>query len=179
MLKAGVLLLGFMASSPSWASGMLTVAKEDGICRTMEGYCYEWRLAHDESLRFVASGYEDGGDWSFFRRGDDGKYTRLFSVYPAMRDARRPGLLFWGYAWDITDIALSEEPGPLRLLVNFDHSYQYDGNWQPEPWQNSVPYVLFTGSATQPDMQVEAQSFRPMSVDEVRARAASTGRSDQ
>ena len=172
MSKVVALLLGLIVSSPTWAEEMIKVAERDSICGTVEGYCYEWQVARDESLRFVASGHEDGGDWSFFRRSAEGRYTHLFSVYPAMQDAHRPGLLFWGYAWDITDIALATGSGPLRLLVNFDHDYQYDGNWEPDAWQRSVPYVLFVGNATQPNMQVEAQTFRPMSIDEVRSRAA-------
>ena len=161
-----------MVCTPSWAAEMILVAERDSMCKTVEGYCYEWQLVRDKTLRFVANGYEDGGDWSFYRRSKDGTYTHLFSVYPAMRDTRHPGYLFWGYAWDIGDIALPEKSGTIRLLVNFDHHYQYDGNWAPEKWQLSVPYVLFKGTTTQPEMEVEAQTFRPMSIEEIRLRAA-------
>jgi hypothetical protein len=151
MPKAAVLLTILLLGSPSWAASLVSVAKGASMCRTMAGSCYEWRVTQDETLRFVAIVDEQGGDWSFFRRSEDGRYTHLFNVYPAMRDTRRPDVLFWGYPWDISGIALSDGPETPHLMVSFDHDhFEYDGNWQRGDWQRSVPFVLFTGTATQP-----------------------------
>ncbi len=147
--------------APVGTANMTKVGKADGFCaRRDEGICAEWRFTRAPQLRLVADGDEDGMEYVFYRRDPLGRYSYLLRVYPAMRDAARPGQLFWGYTWDITDIVLESGEGPVRVQASFSHAVEDFGPIENQPWQKQVPVVLFVGTATQPDMTVEAQDFQ-------------------
>ena len=168
MHRAFWILLAALAL-PAHAAEMVPIPTEQAYCGKTDAYCYEWKFERDPSLRFVATGYEDGGGFYFYRRSAKGAYRMLFAVYPAMTDASYPGQLFWGYAWDIQDIVLSSANGKaFEIQAAFDHGYEEDGNWAPPEEQRSVPFVLFKGATTQPNMKLtEPLRFRRLSVDAV------------
>jgi hypothetical protein len=157
---------------------MVAVPKEEAYCRQSDAYCYEWKVDDEPSLRLVATGYEDGGGFYFCRRSPKGDYRLLFAVYPAMEDARYPGLNFWGYPWDINDVVLSRKGSAMQIRVAFGHAPSDEDRWVP-PTQRLVPYVLFRGVTTQPDIKVgERLHFTNASVETIQ-RKAMAGHSSQ
>ncbi|MBB5204984.1 hypothetical protein HNQ51_002303 [Inhella inkyongensis] len=164
-------MLFAVASPLAAAANMVAVPKEEAICRNTDAYCYEWKFAVDPSLRFVATGYEDGGGFYFCRRRPNGDYGLLFAVYPAMLDSKHPGVRFWGYAWDIEDIVLSGGGKAIQFQMAIGGKPEEEGSWIP-PMQRSVPYVLFRGSTTQPEMKVKGRlRFTGMSLNGIRRKA--------
>ena len=164
----------FAASAlPAHAVEMVPIPTEKAYCGETDGYCYEWKFVRDPSLRFLATGHEDGGGFYFYRRGAKGDYRMLFAVHPAMTDAKYPGELFWGYAWDIKDIVLSSaNVKTFEIQAAFDHKHEEDGNWAPPEGQRVVPFVLFTGVATQPDIKVQGPlRFRGLSIEAMKRQA--------
>jgi hypothetical protein len=162
--------------APNVESAELLLLPESArYCAKVDGYCYEWKFARDNSLRLVAQGFEDGGEWAIYRRSIRGKYRMLFSFYPAMIDARYPGKLLWGYAWDVQDVVLGTNGTGVVLQAEFDHEYEYDGNWEPPKWQPNVPFLLLRGTTTQPEMLVtEVVRPMPMTPEEIRRRATAS-----
>ncbi len=157
--------------SPAYASEMRLVSPEKAHCLNWDSYCYEWEFTRDRTLRFIAHGDEDGGLWIFFRITKSGKYKKLFEVHPALIDSKRPGSVFFGYAWDIEDIVVDLKSRDIKLMTTFDHNYQYDGNVAPNN-QRTTPYVLFRGTATQPDIKVQEDlKFSPMTPRQIIRRA--------
>lgn len=176
-LRSEVLALGIsiLASAlPAYAAEMVPIPRDDAYCGKSDAYCFEWKLVRDPSVRFVATGYEDGGGYYFYRRSTTGVYRLLFAVYPALLDAEYPDQIFWGYAWDIKDIVLEGTGKSLVVQATFNHHHadEDDANWSPPKWQRSIPYVLFKGTTTQPEIKVnEALRFGRLSFVEVRRRA--------
>lgn len=169
---AAVLALGSLGLAPANAAtrAMTAVPEKTGYCANRgDGMCYEWQLEADPSLRVIAYGFEDGIDYSFYRRSRKGDYRRIVDFHPAMQDAARPGQLFWGYAWDIQDIVLA--PDGKSFQATFDHRIVVDGNGDPMPGQKRYPAVLFVGRTTQPDMTVESLRFQANSIDALRLGA--------
>lgn len=149
---------------------MTPVPANSGFCADPgDGMCYEWKLEADPSLRVIAYGFEDGIDYSFYRRDRKGGYRRIVDFHPAMQDPTRPGQLFWGYAWDVHDIVLA--PDGKSFQATFDHAIVIDGNVDPMPGQKRTPAVLFVGRATQPDMKVKALRFQANTIDALRIGA--------
>lgn len=162
-------LLAFF--SPAYSSEMRLVPLEKAHCLNWDSYCYEWEFKRDKTLRFIAHGDEDGGLWIFYRVTKNGKYKKLFEVHPALIDSKRPGTIFFGYAWDIEDIVVDLKSKDIKLLATFDHNYQYDGNVVPNN-QRTTPYVLFRGTSTQPDIKVQEDlKFSPMTPLQIVRRA--------
>ncbi len=148
--------------SPAYSAEMQLLPSEEAHCLNWDSYCYEWKFTRDKTLRFIAHGDEDGGLWMFFRITKSGKYKKLFEVHPALIDSKRPGSLFFGYAWDIEDIVIDLKSRDIKLQVTFDHNFRYDGNVAPNN-QRATPYVLFRGTSTQPDIKVqESLTFSSM-----------------
>ena len=157
------IFFSMFAVAGAGAADMVPVPAKKAYCKNFDSYCYEWFFKRDRSLRFVAHGDEDGGVWLFYRKLSSGKYRELFAVYPAMIDDSRPGEKFWGYAWDIQDIVLTPNKSNIMLQGSFEHNYVYDAEWKPPIGQRAVPFILFKGTATQPDIKVtEAITLRPM-----------------
>lgn len=173
MPKTAWIWFAFLLPAIAYSGEMEPVPEAEAYCKTFDSYCYEWKFNSDPSLRFIAHGDEDGGVWLFYRRSMEGKYTKLFAVYPAMIDERRKGSIFWGYAWDIEDIVLAPGRG-LSFLAAFNHGFTYDAEWIPPPGQKEVPFVLFKGTATQPDIKVQKKiRLKRMSVQQIFKRSRS------
>jgi len=166
-----LVLLGILLScnGAAAAAGMSPVPPHTGFCVGKDdSICHEWTLVADPSVRLIAHGYEDGVDYGFFRL-EKGHYTYLVRIYPVLQDAAHAGMYFWGYAWDIQDIALGDDG--KALMATFDHSIVDDGEISSPAWQKRVPAVLFTGRTTQPHMTVPAPVFRPSSLAALRSGA--------
>jgi hypothetical protein len=146
-------LLLATATSLASAAHMVAVPQDQAVCRGTDAFCYEWKLIEDPSLRFVATGYEDGSGFYLCRRRGDGHYGLLFAVHPVLVDPKRPGMKFWGYPWDIRDVVLHGRGPAVQLLAAFAAEAQEDDQWVP-PMQRHVPHVLFVGSTTQPDIRI-------------------------
>lgn len=158
--------------TPCLSGEMKRVPASKAHCANWDGYCYEWFFARDTSLRFIAHGFEDGGNWVFYRRSSKGAYRKMFAVHPAMLDAKHPGDLFWGYASDIKDVVLAPSRDRLMLQVAFNHEYEYDGNVTAPKGQYVIPFVLFRGTTTQPSMKVDTGlRFVPFTTSHAESRA--------
>ena len=173
-MKQFWLLLTMLFSLPTYSAGMATVPKSDGFCGQIPddtAICYEWRLVSDPDTHFIAYGYEDGIEYTFQRRSPDGTYHTIVMVHPVIRDSSHPDTLFWGYPWDITDVALPSKKSGKDLLVSFDHDIVDDGEVYPPQWQKQVPAVLFIGHSTQPQMTVLVRKFVPLTLRATRSKA--------
>jgi hypothetical protein len=160
------LLLSVCAAAQ--AGGMKPVPEKERSCHEIATFCYEWILIDSPDVRFMAYGDEDGIDYSFYRKGKRGHYRRLIRIYPVIRDDSRGGDYFWGYPWDISDIA--EAPNGT-LQVAFDHNILDEGESRNDAWQKKIPAVLFIGRTTQPDMTKSKFDYRPMTFPQMKSAA--------
>ena len=173
MRKLLGLLLALVAQ-PAYSSEMVAISSDTGFCGQTEdksAMCYEWSLKSRQALRFVAYGYEDGIEYSFYTLRPDGKYEHVVRVHPVIRDNSRKDALFWGYPWDIRDIVLSRSKNQERLLATFAHDLNDDGEVSSPSWQKRVPAVLFIGRTTQPAMTVPQLRFKANTLDGIRSDA--------
>lgn len=142
------------------AIGMAPIPRDQGFCRTDQShYCYEWKLPSDPRQRLVARGDEDGIEYAFRSVDGHGRYTQALRIHPVIRDARYEGQLFWGYAWDIRDLALAADG--RSLLATVTHSVVDGSNVETPRGQQRIPAVLFSGYTTQPEMTVPPTNFEP------------------
>ncbi|MBB1473256.1 hypothetical protein H5368_09440 [Luteimonas sp. MC1782] len=168
----GLLLLIFVP--PADSSEMAAVSSDAGFCGRAEdksAMCYEWLLNSSPSIRFVAYGYEDGIEYSFYTLLPSDTYEHIIRVYPVIRDSSRNDALFWGYPWDIRDIAHSNGKGQKRFLASFEHNLFDDGEVHSPSWQRRVPAVLFIGRTTQPAMTVPQLKFKASALSGLRTAA--------
>ena len=157
-------------TAPAQPGGMAPVAKEHGYCRRAnEAMCYEWKLMADPRQRLVAHGDEDGIEYAFYTLDANRRYVLPVRIHPAIKDPDSSETLFWGYAWDIHDIALG--PDGRSIMSTFNHQVMDDGNVSTPSGQRRIPVVLFTGRATQREQTVPLLTFAPMSVRALRADA--------
>ena len=152
------------------AIGMTPIPRDQGFCRTDQShYCYEWKLIADPRQRLGARGDEDGVEYTFRAVDARGRHGRPVRIHPVIEDAEHPGLLFWGYAWDIRDIALAADG--QSLLASFTHTLVDGSNVETPRGQRRIPAVLFSGHPTQPDMTVRPTAFAPSGFTALRATA--------
>jgi len=159
-----------VAASAASAAEMAAVPQDAGFCAHMDGICYEWQLTSDPAVRLVAHGYEDGVEYSFYKKVRR-SYRHLVRIYPALRDDAYNNTLFWGYPWDIQDIAVVPDAKGKAFLATFDHSIVDDGEVYSPAWQKRIPVVLFVGRTTQPNMKVPLLPFQAIRLSTLRARA--------
>jgi hypothetical protein len=148
---------------------MTSVPEGARYCSGKASYCYEWALDADPSIRFIAWGDEDGIEYTFHRKSQNNEYQYLVRVQPVLRDSTRSESLYWGYPWDIEDIAVNVDGA---VLATFRHDLVDDGEVYSHPWQKRIPAVLFIGHTTQPDMKVAKLRFRPITLPSLQKRAA-------
>jgi hypothetical protein len=168
----GLLLL--LLVQPAYSSGMAVVSINQGFCGRTEdksAICHEWMLSSSPSIRFVAYGYEDGVEYSFYNLLPDDSYEHILRVHPVIRDSSRNNAFFWGYPWDIQDIALPSSKSRKSILATFDHSIIDDGEVYSPAWQKRIPAVLFIGRTTQPAMTVSPLKFKSSTLHGLRSGA--------
>ena len=171
-MKAFVTLLALWSIAPALAANMTPIPIKQAHCAAAmkEGaYCYEWALVADPSIRIVSSGYEDGGTFGIYRLSEDGHYNFLATIYPALREKSSSRDLYWGYTWDIKDIAVAVTPeGVIVFRAAFKHKYVGDSPGTASQDRNSpVPFLLFTGKASQLEAKVEGARFVDATIDDL------------
>ncbi|BCT93013.1 hypothetical protein LYSHEL_20360 [Lysobacter helvus] len=171
-IGAMAVLVVFAFASPLAAKdrGMTAVPEGTGYCAGKDGICHEWMLRSDPSLRFIAIGHEAGIEYAFHRKQANGGYRYLVRVHPVLRDASKHQTDFWGYPWDIHDIAVGADGA---VLATFSHALVDDGEVYSEAWQKRIPAVLFTGHTTQPHMTVPKLRYQALSIPALQKQAAS------
>lgn len=174
-MKALSPLLLLLLAPSAYATGMTAVPITQGYCEGRldpASLCYEWALTADPSIRFVAIGYKGSIEYSFHRLSPHDTYEQVIRVYPVIRDGSRTGALFWGYPWDITDIAVPEKKDQGQFLASFEHAVTGDDDVQSAAWQKRVPVVLFSGQTTQRPMTVAPIDFTPTTLQAMRSQAS-------
>jgi hypothetical protein len=166
-ILAAVFLIFYSVASHS--SGMTTVPESDRYCFGKASYCYEWALTTDPTIRFIAWGDEDGIEYTFHRKDKSGQYQYLVRIYPVLKDSSKGESLYWGYPWDIEDIALDPSGA---MLATFEHDLVDDGEASSQPWQKRIPAVLFLGHTTQPDIAVPKLRFGKASLPSLQKQGA-------
>lgn len=167
-----VLATASVACSPR---GMTPVPETDGLCPSLTthgGYCSEWKLVSDSTLRIVAHGFEDGGRTELHRRDAQGRYALVANLYPVFERPGRPGSYHWAYTWDIDDVVVQRTPEGPRLQATLVHDAVDDGNAGDPGRTTPVPLVLFTGTTSQPQMIVRGDALSPMSVEALQRNEA-------
>ena len=169
LVFATVMLL---AAAGARAANMIPVPGTEGLCgaRADEtAICHEWKLVADPTVRLLATGYEDGVQYTFEQRDRRGRYKTIVLIYPVMPDPGQAGSHVWAYAWDIEDVEVDAHGWPL---ATFAHKMFDDGEVYPPKWQKRIPAVLFRGKATQHVPQEGPLTFAPMSLRALRRAAA-------
>lgn len=163
----------FIRELASFTRRMTPIAGNTGYCKqeAPTAFCQEWALVTTPSLRVVAAGYEDGMNYDFYRLKKDGSYQHIVQFYPVIRDDVDGGALYWGYPWDIRDIALPPRAEPDAVLATFAHQMMDDGEVQTPDWQKRIPAVLFTGRPSVTRIPVAPTNITSVTVDELRAAA--------
>ena len=170
-------------SSFALSANMTAVPKDKAHCaRIAKDYgadCYEWALVANRSIRIVFSGYEDGASTTIYRVDKAGTYHVVATVEPALRDSSRPGQLFFGYAWDVRDIELVHTGGVVAFRATYmrtpvsdeetedDEQPQEDRPGVSLVKRRAIPFVLFSGKTTQPDMTVRAMDWKTMTPEQL------------
>lgn len=165
-----LLSLGLFFCGVASAAGMSAIPQQSGFCTDKDdAICYEWTLASDPDVRVIAYGYEDGVEYAFYRL-EHGVYRHLVRIHPVLQDPARRDTYFWGYPWDIRDIAIA--PDKRSAMATFKHSLIDDGEVYSPSWQRRIPAVLFIGKTTQPDIKVPVLQFKPVALDTLVSGAA-------
>jgi len=131
---------------------------------------YEWKLTPFDDIRFIASGYEDGIDYGFYKVSELGEYELLLQVNPIIVDS--DGHYWWGYPWAISDIARFESPCGLYISATFDHSIVRDGIHSIPEWQKRLPAVLFIAKDGEWVAEQKELNFKPAKLEELKVRAS-------
>lgn len=127
---------------------------------------YEWQIPSLPNIRYIASGYEDGIDYAFYLRNDDGTDELLLHVNPIVVDEN--GMYWWGYPWITTGIVLEESGDSIEIRASFNHTIVREGVHSVPDWQKRLPVVLFegkTGKIPQPDLEYESFSLAELKRD--------------
>ena len=127
--------------------------------REYGGRYFEWRIPALPGIRYVASGYEDGIDYSLYRVTKEGGYELIVRVNPIVLDAE--GRLGWGYPWVTTGLVLERTPEGIRFLATFDHQIVRDGVISVPEWQKSIPALLLRGDGGKSDSEFADLIFTP------------------
>lgn len=156
----------------TWAANMVAVPSGQEHCATAKkdgAYCYDWQLTADPSIHIVSVGYEDGGTVTVYRLDTGGSYEKIARVYPVLRELGDNNLLYWGYSWDIKDVAVSVDEGTVKFFGAFRHGFIEDSNTAPLGRKTPVPILLFIGNTTQPSINSPRVPLQKVSLAELQA----------
>ncbi len=98
-----------------------------------------------------AQGFEDGIDYSI-SKFQDAQQVLLLVFNPVLRDQTRLGQFFWGYPWDVKNVVTDKG---YQLLSSLGNPDERDDNYFLPAGQKQLPYILFEGTTTRPDMVVQ------------------------
>ena len=106
-------------------------------------------LINDEKKEIVrAQGDEDGIDYTIFEIQNH-KQLPILYFNPVIQDKKNTEIFFWGYPWDMDEMTINNE---IKVLVSLNNSYIRDGNFIQPDFQSELPFILFSGKTTQPDI---------------------------
>lgn len=150
-MKSIVLAVLFAWASSAAAAANLVAIKHPVFCRRAD-ICYEWMAAKNKTLRFVASGSEQGIAYALYRVDRGGRHRLLMQVHPVIVDTR-DGRQYWGYPWDIDDMDFEvDKAGRAFVYASFEHlDIESDAEIEIPKWQKRFPVLRFTGVSTQGD----------------------------
>ena len=133
----------------------------------------EWAISPTSNVRFVISGYEDGGSADFYHL-NNGKYEHIVEVHPIVKD--KEGTYWWGYADTLKALPFDEKEGHIRVWATFAHDQCDDGNHPHPKWQAQVPVVLFEGEKARWNVEQPTYEYRLMTLEELAVEAAKANR---
>lgn len=99
---------------------------------------------------FRCSGEEDGIDYAFYDIKNN-KLEPLLYFTPILIDDSKPNNYYYGYAWDISEIVISDNK--LLSAITINDSIERDGNIQMPKNQRFLPIIFFKGKTTQPEIK--------------------------
>ncbi len=139
-----------------------------------DGLYYAWSAnldQHSDAEYIVASGFEDGMDYSILRSLGDNS-SLVFRFNPVLLNSSNGGDLYaWGYPSDIKNIIAKKENGEIRILCSFEHEVIRSENVSFPDWQKQVPVVFFTGQPTQSSKVGLIKQREWLTLDQVAVRA--------
>lgn len=108
--------------------------------------------------------YDDSSEYSIYKQDlKAGKDTLLFDFNPVLVDYSRRNKMFWGYAWDVTNIKARYYRGEIQILAST--SYRFDDEEEPRDGFKLRPVVFFSGKTTQPESvlsQIQDSQWRSL-----------------
>jgi len=135
------------------------------LCKPDGCIYYEWKFKSDPTLRYIASGYEDGIDYSIGRVNKFGKLELLLRVNPVIKD--NTGKYWWGYPWSTHDIPVQVKNGKIYLFAYFKHKILRDGNISVLEWQKIMPVLLLNGEYGKWNIKQSKYQYKLYSISEL------------
>ena len=136
-------------------------------CRHYGCRYYEWKIRSHPDIRYVASGYEDGINYSLYRVTSTGEYELILRVNPIVVDEH--GDHWWGYPWVTRDIAIANGYDDLRFMAAFTHEIKRDGEISIPEWQKLMPALLLRGEKGKWNVEQPRYEFVPVTIEELAA----------
>ena len=130
---------------------------------------FEWKIVGIPNVRYVASGYEDGIDYSLYEITEAGEYKLLLRVNPLVVDEN--GNNWWGYPWITTDIVLADLENGVEFFATFEHDIIRDEVISIPDWQKRLPIILFRGHKGDWNVEQSQYVFEPYSLEELLTHA--------
>ena len=122
----------------------------------IQDYYFAWRIQDVDDILFVAEGYSDGIDYSFYKINDKDSLDLIFRFNPVLIDSSNKSQeYYWGYPWDIKGIKIRYKHDGFEILSSYNHSIIRDGEIRIPEFQKILPVIFFTGISTQPTKLVE------------------------
>jgi len=165
-MRALVLLFLFGHAS---AQSLVPIPDAENPCLEYGCRYYEWRIEGIANVRYVASGYDDGIDYSLYRVAESGDYELLLRINPVAVDDN--GAYFWGYAWVTTDIVLDDTGTKPKFLATFEHDIVREGVISVPDWQKELPAILFKGQRGNSSVELGQFEFKVFDIEELLTHA--------
>ena len=135
------------------------------LCKPYGCIYHEWYFKSDPSLRYIASGYDDGIDYSLEKVDADGNLNLLLRVNPIVEDEN--GKFWWGYPWSTRDIPIQVKNGKVYVYASFEHCIERDGNISVPEWQAVIPALLLLGEYGKWNLHQEKYVYQLYSLSEL------------
>ena len=176
-MKKIFIVLILAISVPAKADELIPVENSPyNLCKPYGCMYYEWKFRSDPSLRYIASGYEDGIDYSIARVDKNGKLNILVKVNPIVKD--KNGKYWWGYPWSTIDIPTQIQSGELYLYAYFEHKVERDGIISVPEWQKAIPVILLDGEYGKWNIEQKKYQFKLYPVPELVEKSRNANKSN-
>lgn len=165
-----LLLVLFAVSEMIYAGNLIPVeSSPNNMCKPRGCTYYEWIVKGAENIRYVASEYKDGIDYSLYEVTDDGEYKLLLRVNPIVLD--RDGKYWRGYPSSTKDIDITVSNGKALFLASFDHDIVRDDNIEIPEWQSRLPALLLIGNRGDWNVAQKRYTYKKSTIEELVAKA--------